>query len=82
MQGALDLLITLDVHKAYGPDNIPPKVLKETAYIIAPLVTELFRKSLQSGDIPLDRRPANITPYLREAIVPPHPTIDQLVLHL
>jgi len=39
MQGVLDLL---DVHKAYGPNNIPPRILKEAAYIIAPLVIELF----------------------------------------
>jgi len=42
MQGVLDLIKALDVHKAYGPDNIPQRVLKEVAYIIAPLVTELF----------------------------------------
>ena len=33
--------------------TIPPRVLKEAAYIITPLVTELFRRSLQSGEVPL-----------------------------
>jgi len=42
MLGVLDLLITLDIHKAYGPDNIPPRVQKESAYIITSLVSELF----------------------------------------
>ena len=58
MQGVLCIT---DVHKAYGPDNIPPRVLKEAAHVIAPLLTELFRRSLQSGEVPLDWRLANIT---------------------
>jgi len=66
MQGVLDLLKALDVHKAYGPDNIPPRVLKEAAYIIAPLVTELFRRYLQSGEVPLDWRLANITLIMKK----------------
>jgi len=66
MQGVLDLIKALDVHKDYGPDNIPPIVLKEAAYIIAPLVTELFRISLQLGEVPLDWRLANITPIFKK----------------
>jgi len=37
IQGALHIIITLDVHKTYGTDHIPPRVLKETAYTIAPV---------------------------------------------
>ena len=66
MQGVLDLINALDVHKAYGPDNIPPRVLKEAAHVIAPLLTELFRRSLQSGEVPLDWRLANITPIFKK----------------
>ena len=46
--------------------TIPPRVLKEAAYIITPLVTELFRRSLQSGEVPLDWRLANITPIFKK----------------
>jgi len=44
IQGILDLLITLHIHKAYGPNNIPPRLLKESS-IITSLVTELFKKN-------------------------------------
>jgi len=52
--------------KPMDPDNIPPRVLKEAAHVIALLLTELFRRSLQSGELPLDWRLANITPIFKK----------------
>ena len=38
-----DLLASLDITKSSGPDNISVRMLKHTAYSIAPAVTMLFK---------------------------------------
>ena len=43
--GVQKLLEDLDVHKASGPDNIPPRLLKDTADLMAPLLTLIFQVS-------------------------------------
>ncbi|XP_030839551.1 uncharacterized protein LOC115923272 [Strongylocentrotus purpuratus] len=42
------------VKKAHGPDEIPNIILKEAKDEIAPVLTAIFQKSLDEGDIPLD----------------------------
>jgi hypothetical protein len=42
-------LISLDVNKAFGPDGILARILKETAQEIAPSLCVLFNQSLESG---------------------------------
>ena len=54
--GVLKSLQKLDPNKAAGPDNNRPKVLKELAPEIAPISTIIFRKSLETGEIPPDWR--------------------------
>ena len=44
----LKLLKSLKAHKAPGPDQISPRVLKEMANVIAPILTTIFRKSYDS----------------------------------
>ena len=56
----------LDPHKASGSDNIPARVLKETAYEITPMLTHLFQQSLDTGDIPHDWRSARVTPIYKK----------------
>ena len=41
--GVLKLLSGVNPHKATGPDIIPAHVLKETALVIAPVLTHLFQ---------------------------------------
>ena len=52
--GVLKLLQKLNPNKAAGPDNIRPKILKELAPEIAPILTIIFRKSLETGEVPPD----------------------------
>ena len=47
--GIIKLLKRLNPHKAAGPDGIKPRVLKELAESVAPILTIIFRKSLSSG---------------------------------
>jgi len=47
VDGVYNLLTNLDPHKAAGTDNIPTKLLKETAQQMAPLI---FQASLNQGN--------------------------------
>ena len=55
-------LKTLNVCKSSGPDNIPPRILKECASQLAPSLANLFNKSFSSGMLPQDWKLANIAP--------------------
>jgi hypothetical protein len=44
-----ELLLSLNPSKAPGPDKIKPRVLKELATEIAPILTIIFQISLESG---------------------------------
>ena len=44
-----ELLCTLNVDKSTGPNSISPRMLKSTAYSIAPSLTKLFNRSIASG---------------------------------
>ena len=64
--GVEKLLSPLKPHKAAGSDNITPFVLKELAGVIAPILTYIFQKSLDTGVVPQDWRDANITPIFKK----------------
>ncbi|CAB4019872.1 Hypothetical predicted protein, partial [Paramuricea clavata] len=55
-------LRSLDGSKATGPDEIPARLLKETAEQIAPSLTLLYNKSLETGVFPDEWKLANIVP--------------------
>ena len=56
------VLRNLDNNKAHGPDEIPARLLTETAYQIAPSLCLLFNKSLKSGIVPREWKIANVVP--------------------
>ena len=58
--GVQKLLEGLNPNKACGPDGILPRVLKELAPAIAPILTDLFNRSYQTGVVPQDWRDANV----------------------
>ena len=47
-----DMLASLDVSKANGPDGISAKMLKGTAHSITPSLTKLFNISISTGLFP------------------------------
>ena len=57
-----ETLLALDTSKATGPNNISPKLLKETAHQIAPSLTKLFNISVICRVVPDDWKLANIVP--------------------
>ena len=66
LNGIKKLLKDLNPNKSPGPDNIGPRVLKELAEDIAPLLLMIYRKSLDTGEVPEDWRTANVTPAFKK----------------
>ena len=64
--GILKLLQNLKPHKAGGPDNIKPIILKQLAIEIAPILTFIFNTSLETGEVPSDWRNANVVPIYKK----------------
>ena len=64
--GVQKILANLNPHKAWGPDNISPRVLKELSSSIAPILTMIFRSSLNTGYVPQDWRNANVAPIFKK----------------
>ena len=62
----LTSLKQLDINKATGSDEIPVRLLKETADQIAPSLTMFLNKSLRLGIFPGDWKLANIVPIFKK----------------
>ena len=61
-----ELLTSLKVNKACGPDKICARLLKEEAAELSPSLTVLFNKSLQDAVLPLDWVSANVCPVYKK----------------
>jgi hypothetical protein len=66
LEGVRKLLSNIDTSKAIGPDQIQNQALKLASDEIAPILHFIFQQSLDTGDLPLDWRKANITPIYKK----------------
>ena len=62
----MDQLLILDTSKAYGPDGIPPILLKEGSKVICPPLSKLFNKSLSTSTFPSLWKKANVLPIFKK----------------
>ena len=60
------LLKNLIPHKAPGLDGLHPRILKEMAEVISYPITEIFKKSFASGELPSKWLQAVITPIFKK----------------
>ena len=60
VKGVYDQLRKLHVHKATGPDNLSARLLKETADVIAPALSNIYQLSLDRFEVPTDWRHARV----------------------
>ena len=65
-KGTQKLLEDIKPNKASGPDQIPARVLKNCATSIAPILQQLFQKSVDTGSLPADWLHANIVPIYKK----------------
>lgn len=66
VQGVLKQLDSLKPNKAGGPDEIPAWFLKEYSIEIAPVLTNIFRSSIESGIVPNKWKKANVCAILKK----------------
>ena len=60
-----DEIIALNTSKSKGPDNIHPRLVKETRRYIKTPITKIFNKSLEDGVLPKDWKKACVTPIYK-----------------
>ena len=65
-EGVCKLLTGLNPAKAAGPDGLPPRVLKELAPEIAPILAKIFQLSLDSGTVPSNWKEALVSPVFKK----------------
>ena len=65
-EGVQTLLCHHNPHKATGPDQVSPRLLKETAKQISPALTLVFQASINQGKVPEEWKSANITPLFKK----------------
>ena len=66
VEGVTKLLRDINPNKASWPDEIPARILKLAAEEIAPALSVIFQRSLDSGEIPSPWLRANITPLFKQ----------------
>ncbi|XP_076435230.1 uncharacterized protein LOC143275052 [Babylonia areolata] len=66
VEGEKKLLHELKPDKASGSDNISPRILKELASEMAPILTTMFQSSVPTGTVPSDWKDANVTPIFKK----------------
>ena len=64
--GVSKLLAELDQTKSTGPDELSPRILKESRSEISEVLCFIFNQSLTTGEIPDDWRMANVCPIYKK----------------
>ena len=64
--GIEKLLNNLNPHKAAGPDQIRPIVLKNLAKEISPILQKIFQESVKTGELPSIWKTANVAPAYKK----------------
>jgi hypothetical protein len=64
--GVIKLLKCINLHKATGPDNIPAHFLNNLSEELSPFLSFFFQLSIDSGNIPVDWKQANVVPIFKK----------------
>ena len=64
--GIEKLLSNINPHKAVGPDQIKPIILKNLSTPLPPILKHLFQKKLDSGTLPPIWEDANVAPVYKK----------------
>ena len=66
--GLLKLLGTLKPHKAAGPDNVRPYMLRDLRDVIVLVPQAVFTRSYETGQLPKQWKKANVVPIYKKRI--------------
>ena len=64
--GILKLLKDLNPHKAAGPDELKPLVLRELREVIVPMLVVIFQRSIETGWVAKGWNDANVCPLFKK----------------
>ena len=70
IDGVVKQLENVNQYKATGPDELPARVLKETAAEIVPIIIQFYQQSHNTSKLPDDWLPALVTPIHKKASNP------------
>ena len=59
-------IIKMNINKSCGPDEVPPQILKELIAYLSEPIALLLNKTMESGDLPLDWKRANVSPIFKK----------------
>ena len=65
-EGTDTLLLSLNPHKAAGPDKLKPIILQTLHEELSPILQLIFQKSLDNGKLPDVWKEANVSPIFKE----------------
>lgn len=68
-QEVLERLSKLDENKGWGPDEVPPKILRHCRELLAAPICDLFNKSVAMGIFPDAFKPAYVVPIHKKGPV-------------
>ena len=74
-----DVLRNLNVDKAFGPDLISPRLLKEGVIILSRPLSIIFNRSLEQGYFPTCWKYGNVTPIHKKKTINQHLQITDLL---
>ena len=66
MEEVKEQLGNLRVDKALGPHNMHLRILREVAEQVSEILTDIFKISLESGQVPEAWRVTNVTPLFKK----------------
>ena len=59
-------VLQLKPKKSAGPDDIPPKIVKDSSTVLKATLTELFNTSVNENFFPSDLKYANVSPLFKK----------------
>ena len=62
----LSVIKSTDINKSSGPDGIHPRIIKECAPTLSPILTHIFNESLKEGKLPHKWKEGTIVPILKK----------------
>ena len=65
-QEVLDQINLLDTSKSYGPDGLPPRIIKEGGKALSKIIQKLFSISIDNNTFPLIWKSANVVPLYKK----------------
>ena len=70
VEGVIRLLADLQGHKAHRLDDIPARLLKETAVIIAPIFTLILNTSIHQCELLRNWKTSHVFPSFKKGSLP------------